>query len=84
MTRKKDTFNYNLKQGNKVVYKGTTNDLERREKEHLNDGKVFNKIEKVGRAKTAGSAKETEAKELETYRRNHGGKNPKYNKDSDG
>ena len=30
----KDTFKYQLKQGGKVVYRGITNDLNRREAEH--------------------------------------------------
>ena len=30
------------------------------------------------------NAREREADQLESYRRSHGGKNPKYNKDDDG
>lgn len=84
MSKKRDTYNYNLKKGNKVVYKGTTNDLTKREQEHQADGKDFDKIEKVGKAKTSDGAKKEEAKQLETYRKNHGGKNPKYNKTDKG
>lgn len=36
---KRTTFNYNLKQKGKVVYKGTTNDLDKRAEEHRRDGK---------------------------------------------
>lgn len=38
---KKTTYNYNLKVGNTIVYKGTTNNLEKREAEHKADGKKF-------------------------------------------
>ena len=40
MTKKRDTVTYELKQGNTVVYVGTTNDPERREQEH-DEGKQF-------------------------------------------
>jgi hypothetical protein len=33
---------------------------------------------------TAESAKKRESEKLEAYRKNHRGKNPRYNKDSDG
>ncbi len=84
MAEKRETFNYNLKVGNKVVYKGITKDLGKREREHKNDGKEFDKIEKVGRVKTESSASKTEADQLKTYRNNHGGENPKYNKTNNG
>lgn len=31
---KRDTYRYHLKQGNKIIRSGITNDIERREKEH--------------------------------------------------
>jgi len=80
----RDTYNYNLKQGKKIVYKGTTNDLEKREIEHKASGKKFASIQKVGRVKTEDSAKKEEANQLATYRKNHGGNNPKYNKTNNG
>lgn len=55
MTKK--TFNYNLKQTKTVVYKGTTNDIEKIAKEHEADGKKFTSIQKVGRAKTENGVK---------------------------
>ena len=82
--KNRKTVNYNLKQGNKVVYKGTTNDLEKRAQEHRAGGKEFSNIEKVGRAKTEQGARVAEAKQLATYRKNHGGGNPKYNKTKNG
>jgi predicted GIY-YIG superfamily endonuclease len=38
---KRDTYNYVLKQGRKIVYRGITNDPDRRLKEHENSGKRF-------------------------------------------
>jgi len=82
---KSDTANYNLKKGNKVVYKGTTSqDLEKRAAQHKAQGKKFDKIEKVGRIKTEKNAMKDEATQLKTYRKNHKGKNPKYNKTKEG
>lgn len=34
MSDKRDTFKYHQKAGNKIVHRGITNDLERREQEH--------------------------------------------------
>lgn len=82
--KKRNTFNYNLKQGNQIVYKGTTNDLEKRAREHEADSKNFTHIQQVGRAKTEEGAKREEARQLGVYRKNHSGQNPKYNKTNNG
>ena len=79
----KDTYKYQLKRGNEVVYVGITNDPERREAEHRQD-KVFDKMELVGRRTTSDGAKNWEADRIETYMGNHGGKTPKYNKTQKG
>lgn len=84
MQKKRDTVTYNLRQGKKVVYKGITKDPEKREPEHRNDGKNFTSLEITSRKMTRDGAKKKESKDLETYRKNHRGKNPRYNKDSDG
>lgn len=81
---KLDTCVYKLRDKNTTVYYGTTNNLGRREKEHKDSGKKFTDIEKVSRNMTLKSAKKREAKKLESHRKNHNGKNPKYNKDNDG
>ena len=47
MPKQRDTFTYDLRDGRKVVYKGTTNDLERRVEEHWADGKRFSSIAKT-------------------------------------
>lgn len=55
MTRKKATFKYHLKEGTKVVHRGITDDLERREDEHQ---KEFpnTAIHQVGRRTTREAA----------------------------
>ncbi len=83
MTKKQDTVTYELKQGNKVVYVGTTNDPDRREQQHRKDGKNFGSMNVTSRRMTEDGAKRKEAERLATYRKNQG-INPKYNKDSDG
>ena len=83
MTEKeRDTVTYELKDGNTIVYIGTTNDSERREEEH--GDKEFSHMNITSRRMTEEGAKKQEAEKLETYRKNHGGKNPKYNKKSGG
>lgn len=81
---KRDTYNYNLKNGRKIVYKGTTNDPERRIDEHVEAGKKFTHMQIVGRAKTANGADKEETRQLKVYRKNNQGKNPKYNKKKNG
>ncbi|MBN2747337.1 MAG: GIY-YIG nuclease family protein [Bacteroidales bacterium] len=81
---KRNTFNYNLKKRNKVVYIGITNNLDKRAGEHKLDGKDFDIIEKIGRAKTFNGASKSESKQLAIYRENHKGNNPKYNKTKNG
>lgn len=84
MYNKRETFNYNLKVGRKIVYKGTTNDLDKRAAEHKADGKKFTHIQQVGRIKTANGADKEETRQLSNYRKNNYGKNPKYNKTNHG
>ncbi|WNY28337.1 hypothetical protein MmiEs2_05220 [Methanimicrococcus stummii] len=74
---------YELRDGNKVVYRGITNDLNRRKQEHQQD-KKFTSMAQVGRACSEESARKWEQKSLETYRKNHSGKNPKYNQKKNG
>jgi len=84
MPIKRETYNYNLKVGRKVVYKGITTDLDKRAKEHAADGKKFTHIQKVGRVKTQSGASKSEAEQLAIYRKNNKGSNPKYNKTNHG
>ncbi|MEW8417175.1 MAG: GIY-YIG nuclease family protein [Candidatus Thiodiazotropha endolucinida] len=83
MAKKQDTVTYELKQGNKVVYVGTTNDPKQREQQHREDGKKFGHMNVTSRRMTEDGAKKKETERLATYRKNQG-RNPKYNKDSDG
>ena len=80
---KRNTYKYELKRSNKIVYVGTTNNPERREAEHRQD-KDFNKINIVGNKTTLEGARQWEANRIETYMKNHGGETPKYNKTETG
>ena len=79
-----DTITYDLKKGQRVVYKGTTNDPKAREAKHRADGKDFDRLVQTSRRMTADGAKEKEARALDTYRRGHSGQNPRYNRTDDG
>jgi len=80
MSKKRAHFRYELRDQGKIVYVGITDDPERREGEHQNEGKHFTSVNIVGPAVTKNSAELWEEKRLEQYRRSHGGKNPRYNK----
>ena len=84
MPKKRDTLTYDLKKGREVVYRGTTNDPDRREREHLGDGLDFDRLVPTSRRMTPQGAKDRETDNLERYRRNHGGRYPRYNKDKQG
>ncbi len=79
----RDTYKYELKNGKKVVYVGITNNPEQRLKQHENE-KEFTHMNLVGRKTTEEAAHKWEQERLKTYRKNHGGDNPKYNKINDG
>ena len=80
----RDTVTYDLVQDGKIVYRGTTNDPERREREHKAQGKDFDRLAVTSRRMTNAGAKEKEAENLAKYRKGHGGRSPQYNKDTDG
>jgi len=82
--KKFDTVTYDLKKGNEIVYRGTTNDTERRESEHCESGKKFDKMVITSRKMTESGAQKKESEMLKTYRNGHSGSNPKYNKSDDG
>ena len=84
MSSKRNTYNYNLKVGRKIVYKGTTSNPKLREAQHRDSGKKFTHMQVVGRAKTATGASREESRQLANYRKNHSGRNPKYNKSQNG
>ena len=57
---KRDHYTYEFKSGNKIIHKGITKDLDRREKEHQSNLNSNGHIKKVGRAKTEEAAREWE------------------------
>ena len=84
MSSKRDTNKYECYQGNKLVYVGITNDLERREAEHIADGMQFSSMKKVGNVTTQEAASKWETERIQTYQKNHSGSTPKYNKNNTG
>ncbi len=82
---KRDTVTYDLRNSKgEIVYRGTTNDSDRRKQEHRDEGKQFANLTVTSQKMTEDGAMRKESKDLATYRRGHGGSNPKYNKDDDG
>lgn len=79
----KDTHKYVLKDGNKILYVGITDNPQRRESEHRQN-KDFQKMEVIGRAVTRQSAEKWETERIEQYRRNHNGNVPPFNKTQNG
>lgn len=76
---KRTTHVYELKDGKKKVYVGTSNDPERRAKEHERSGKNFTHMNILSGKKTPENAKKMEKELIGKY----GGsksKTPKYNK----
>ena len=84
MAKQRRTLTYALYEGRKKVCIGTTDDLQRREQQHRDDGIHFTRIEPASRRMTEEGAKKREAEQLQSYRRGHGGNNPRYNEDCDG
>lgn len=80
----RNTYRYNLRNGNRIVYKGITNDLERRTAEHLADGMDFSRVEKVGPTETRETDEAWEADSIDQYKQNHQGKRPLYSKNDSG
>jgi hypothetical protein len=76
----RDTYQYDLKRGYKVVYRGITNDPERRINEHDNSGKSFSHMSVDIYPKSRSRAEEEETERIQTYQQTHNGKGPKYNK----
>ena len=59
---KRDTYKYHLKQGDKIIRSGITNDLDRREKELQRDYGKDVHVQQVGRRTTREDAREWEKK----------------------
>ncbi len=78
------TYNYELRNGHTVVYRGISTDISRRVSQHKASGKKFTSVSQVGIAKTRKGARKAESASLQRYRNNHSGNNPKYNKTDHG
>jgi predicted GIY-YIG superfamily endonuclease len=61
MASKRDTYKYHLKEGNKIVHRGITRDLDRRLREHWQEFPRA-KIKQVGRRTTREKALDWEHK----------------------
>ena len=81
---KQKSKTYNLFKGREKVYIGEAANPEQRAERHRDEGKRFDRVETTSRLMLKGNAHKREAEQLATYRRGHGGMNPKYNKDDDG
>ncbi len=79
MPKPRNYHRYELRDHGKIVYFGITDDPERREEEHKDEGKRFTTMNVVGPAVIKNSAEKWEEDRLEGYRENHGGRNPRYN-----
>ncbi len=77
MSRKKrDTYKYEWKKGNKTLSYGITNDLERRESEHQREVPGSH-LRNIGNASSEDGARDWEKTRNETYLRQHGKLPPK-------
>ena len=61
MSRKRDTYKYQVKVGGRIIYRGITNDIERRGAEHK-ARRPSSHITQVGRRTTRDKALEWERK----------------------
>jgi predicted GIY-YIG superfamily endonuclease len=77
------TSKYILKDGNKILYVGITNDFDRRFEEHAKT-KELGVMEKVGNNTTREAAEKWESERLSAYQKNHGGALPPLNKTKNG
>lgn len=80
----RDTNKYILTQGGKTVYVGITNNMERREAEHRNEGIKFDNMQKVGRMTTRDAAGAWEQQTIQQYKEEHRGHLPRYNQNDSG
>ena len=82
MVKKREHYRYELKDGRKIVYIGITSSPDRRETQHKKQRKRFSHMRVVGPRVTRKAAERWEESSLETYRKNHQGRNPRYNRTS--
>ncbi len=84
MPRAHKTVTYALHDGRKKVYIGTTDNPERRVREHEAEGKRFTRMDVTSRRMTDEGAKRKEAEQLASYRGSHTRRNPRYNESKSG
>ena len=80
MSKRRNHYRYKLYDQHQVVQFGFTNDPERREEEHRDEGKRFSTLKVEGPAVIKKTAEQWEEERLANYRRTHQGRNPRYNK----
>jgi predicted GIY-YIG superfamily endonuclease len=77
----RNTRKYELRDNSgRTLYIGITDDLERREAEHRDDGKKFAEMVQIGRATTREAASAWETAAIQDYKDSHRGHRPRYNK----
>lgn len=79
MAKLRDTWLYELKDSNRIVYLGISNDPDDRVIQHRNAGKRFTHANVKSVALTRESAERREKQEIQRYQRQHDGRSPKYN-----
>ncbi len=78
--KKRDTYVYDLKNGNTIVYYGISNDLKEKEEQHQRTSKDFSDMRKITNPMYRENAKKKETEFIQRYQRQHGGEPPEYNK----
>lgn len=78
MPKPRDTYLYELKDGNEIVYYGISYNPDLREVTHQRF-KDFTHKRVISRALTRESAERREGEEIQRYQRQHGGVPPRYN-----
>lgn len=80
MAKKRDTYLYELKDGNTIVYYGVSNGPDDRIEEHERSSKKFTHMRIIRGPMYRENAEKLETENIQRYQRQHGGKPPKYNK----
>lgn len=80
IVNKKDTYVYELKDANTIVYYGISDQLSEREEQHQRSDKDFTHMNVITGVMFRKNALEREKEEIQRYQRQHGGNPPKYNK----
>ena len=80
MSKKRDTFVYELKDGRTIVYFGISNGPLDRETEHLSSNKKFTHMRVIRGPMFKENALKLEGMLIQRYQSQHNGRPPKYNK----